>query len=79
MVWFDTKYLAILCPAVRVLLDPGMEQIKQSDSLQAPFCLQFHNCYKIGVYDPKKFVSHCPQCLPQLLGYAVETGSLRDF
>jgi hypothetical protein len=69
-VWFDTEYLASLCPVVRVLLAPGMEQINQSDSIQAPFCLQCHNCYEIGVYGPKKFVSHCLQCLPQLLGYA---------
>jgi hypothetical protein len=70
MVWFDIEFLASLCPVVRVLLAPGMEQIKQSDSIQAPFCLQCHNCYEIGVYDPKKFVSHCLQCLPRLLGYA---------
>jgi hypothetical protein len=72
-VWFETEYLNSICPLVQVLLAPNreqMEQIKQSDSIQAPFCLQCHNCYEIGAYDPKKFVSHCLQCLPQLLGYA---------
>ena len=69
-VWFDTEYLAGLCPVVGMLLAPDVDQIKQSDSIQAPFCLQCHRCYEIGVYDPKKIVSHCLQCLPHLLGYA---------
>jgi hypothetical protein len=60
--WFDIEWLHFLCPMVKVLLDPNreqMEQIKHSDAIQAPFCLQCHNCYEIGVYDPKKLVSHC--------------------
>ena len=64
--WFEIEYLNSICLLVQVLLAPNMEQmeqIKQSDSIQAPFCLQCHNCYEIGVYDPKKFVSHCTRSL----------------
>jgi len=71
--WFDIEWLHFFCPMVKVLLDPNreqMEQIKHSDAIQAPFCLQCHNCYEIGVYDPKKFVSHCLHCLLKVLGYA---------
>jgi hypothetical protein len=71
--WFITEQLHPICPMVTGLLAPNREQteqIKQSDAIQAPFCLQCHNCYEIGVYDPKKFVSHCLHCLPIVLGYA---------
>ncbi len=46
-VWFDIEYLNSICPMVKVLLAPNreqMEQIKHSDSIPAPFCLQCHNC-----------------------------------
>jgi len=75
--FFDAGKLCEMAPELQGLFFPAESAVPPVQASISPFCLHCRSSIRTGVYDQSKYVSHCTECLPLLVGVAAAARAIR--